>query len=76
MGGEAVASWIVGDHIAFALPRAPVQGRQLLTNEDLRTRKQDNHSLLKMWPISTRLNSPMNDEAALLEEIKLPVEDA
>jgi putative SOS response-associated peptidase YedK len=32
--------------------------------------------LLKMWPISTRLNSPMNDDAALLEEIKLPIEDA
>jgi len=32
--------------------------------------------LLRMWPISTRLNSPMNDHEALLEEIKLPIEDA
>jgi hypothetical protein len=29
-----------------------------------------------MWPISTRLNSPMNDDEALLEEIRLPVENA
>jgi putative SOS response-associated peptidase YedK len=28
--------------------------------------------LLWMWPISTRVNSPMNDEENLLDEIKLP----
>jgi putative SOS response-associated peptidase YedK len=27
--------------------------------------------LLKMWPISTRVNSPMNDDEHLLEEIEL-----
>jgi putative SOS response-associated peptidase YedK len=28
--------------------------------------------LLRMWPISTRVNSPMNDDEHLLDEITLP----
>jgi hypothetical protein len=32
--------------------------------------------LLRMWPISTRVNSPMNDDEHLLDEIELPVESA
>jgi putative SOS response-associated peptidase YedK len=32
--------------------------------------------LLRMWPISTRVNSPMNDDEGLLDEIELPVEAA
>jgi putative SOS response-associated peptidase YedK len=31
---------------------------------------------LKMWPISTRVNSPINDDEDLLDEIELPVEAA
>jgi hypothetical protein len=29
-----------------------------------------------MWPISTPVNSPMNDDEGLLDEIELPVEAA
>lgn len=29
-------------------------------------------AVLRMWPISTRVNSPMNDDERLLDEIKLP----
>jgi putative SOS response-associated peptidase YedK len=32
--------------------------------------------LLRMWPISTRVNSPMNDDEALLDEIELGSEAA
>jgi hypothetical protein len=32
--------------------------------------------LLRMWPISPRVNSPMNDDEGLLEEIAPPVEAA
>ena len=32
--------------------------------------------LLRMWPISTRVNSPMNDDESLLKEVELPKEAA
>jgi putative SOS response-associated peptidase YedK len=30
--------------------------------------------LLRMWPISTRVNSPLNDDQDLLDEVELPAE--